>query len=40
MYGIGAYFAILDAMKAYRPDKKVFFNAPMTPEKVFCFLYE
>jgi xanthine dehydrogenase large subunit len=40
MYGIGAYFAILDAMKAFRPDKEVFFNSPLTPEKVFCFLYD
>jgi xanthine dehydrogenase large subunit len=39
MYGIGAYFAILDAMKAFRPDKKIFFNSPLTPEKVLCFLY-
>ncbi len=40
MYGIGAYFAILDAMKAFRPDKEVFFNSPLTPEKVLCFLYD
>lgn len=40
MYGIGAYFAILDAMKAFRPDKKIFFNSPLTPEKVLCFLYD
>jgi len=39
MYGIGAYFAILDAMKAVRPDKKIFFNSPLTPEKALCFLY-
>jgi xanthine dehydrogenase large subunit len=39
MYGIGAYFAIFDAMKAYRPEKEVFFNAPLTPEKVFMYLY-
>jgi xanthine dehydrogenase large subunit len=40
MYGIGAYFAIWDAMKAFRPDKKIFFNSPLTPEKVLCFLYD
>jgi xanthine dehydrogenase large subunit len=40
MYGIGAYFAILDAMKAFRPDKKFFFNSPITPEKALCFLYD
>lgn len=39
MYGIGAYFALLDAMKAFRPDRESFFNAPMTPEKVLMFLH-
>jgi xanthine dehydrogenase large subunit len=39
MYGIGAYFAILNAMKAYRPEKKFEINAPMTPEKVLMNLY-
>jgi xanthine dehydrogenase large subunit len=39
MYGIGAYFAILNAMKAFRPDKEMFFNAPMTPGKVLEYLY-
>lgn len=39
MYGIGAYFAILDAMKAFRQNKKSFFDAPMTPEKVLNFLH-
>jgi xanthine dehydrogenase large subunit len=39
MYGIGAYFAILDAMKAFRPDRKNFFHAPMTPERVLMFLH-
>ena len=39
MYGIGAYFALLDAMRAYRPDREAFFDAPMTPEKVLMFLH-
>jgi len=39
MYGIGAYFAIFDAMKAFRPDKEIFFDSPLTPEKVLKFLY-
>jgi xanthine dehydrogenase large subunit len=39
MYGIGAYFALLNAMKAFRPQQPVFFNAPMTPEKVLMFLH-
>ena len=39
MYGIGAYFALLDAMLAFRPDRSAFFNAPMTPERVLMFLH-
>jgi len=39
MYGIGAYFALLDAMKAFRPDREAFFHAPMTPERVLMFLH-
>ncbi|MDH3268292.1 MAG: molybdopterin-dependent oxidoreductase [Ignavibacteria bacterium] len=39
MYGIGAYFAILNAMKAFRPEKKFEINAPITPEKVLMNLY-
>jgi xanthine dehydrogenase large subunit len=39
MYGIGAYFALLDAMRAFRPDRETFFNAPMTPERVLMFLH-
>lgn len=39
MYGIGAYFALLDAMRAFRPDRETFFHAPMTPERVLMFLH-
>lgn len=39
MYGIGAYFALLDALKAFRPDRRAFFQAPMTPERVLMFLH-
>lgn len=39
MYGIGAYFALLKAMKAFRADLPVRFNAPYTPEKVLLSLY-
>jgi xanthine dehydrogenase large subunit len=39
MYGIGAYFALLDAMRAFRPDRGAFFHAPMTPERVLMFLH-
>ncbi len=40
MYGIGAYFAIQNAMKAFNPNYKLKFHAPMTPEKVLMGLYE
>ncbi|MDR3665803.1 MAG: molybdopterin-dependent oxidoreductase [Ignavibacteriaceae bacterium] len=39
MYGIGAFFAILNAMKAFNPDKEYKLSAPITPEKVLCELY-
>jgi xanthine dehydrogenase large subunit len=39
MYGLGAYFAIRDAIRAYRPDAKPVFDAPFTPEKVLLSLY-
>ncbi|MCP4220797.1 MAG: molybdopterin-dependent oxidoreductase [bacterium] len=40
MYGISAYYAVMEAMKAYRPEKKAVFNSPITPEKVMGFLYD
>lgn len=39
MYGIGGYFAILNAIKAFNPKIKYEFNAPLTPEKVLLTLY-
>ena len=39
MYGIGAYFAIAGAMKAFRKDVQFEFDSPMTPEKVLMALY-
>jgi xanthine dehydrogenase large subunit len=39
MYGIGAYFALLEAMRAFRPDREGMFHAPMTPERVLMFLH-
>jgi len=39
MYGIGAYFAIQNAIKAFNPNYKLNFHAPMTPEKVLMGLY-
>jgi xanthine dehydrogenase large subunit len=40
MYGIGAYFAILDAMKNAKPNKNFELSSPVTPEKVLMALYE
>lgn len=40
MYGIGAYFALQNAIKAFNPKYKLKFHAPMTPEKVLMALYE
>nr|VFK19525.1 MAG: xanthine dehydrogenase large subunit [Candidatus Kentron sp. LPFa] len=39
MYGIGVYFAIARAMKAFRPELQIQFSAPMTPEKVLFSLH-
>jgi xanthine dehydrogenase large subunit len=39
MYGIGAYFALRNAVKAFNPDADIPFDAPMTPEKVLMGLY-
>ena len=40
MYGIGAYFAIQNAVKAYNKHYTLQFHAPFTPEKVLMALYE
>jgi len=39
MYGIGAYFAIRNAMLAFNPDAKIPYEAPITAEKVLMGLY-
>ncbi len=39
MYGIGAYFALMNAMRAFKPDLEIKFSAPLTPEKVLLNLY-
>lgn len=39
MYGIGGYFAIINAMKEYKPDKEIIYNAPITNEKVLMWLH-
>ena len=40
MYGIGAYFAIADAIRAYNPKTNFNYVAPMTPERVLMALYQ
>jgi len=40
MYGIGAYFAIQNAIRAFNPNSRLKFDAPFTPEKVLLSLYE
>ncbi|CAN5619438.1 xanthine dehydrogenase molybdopterin binding subunit [soil metagenome] len=40
MYGIGSYFAILNAVKAFRPNVDFHISSPITPEKVLCNLYQ
>jgi xanthine dehydrogenase large subunit len=39
MYGIGAYFAIRNAVKAYNSESNPTFDAPFTAEKVLMNLY-
>jgi len=40
MYGIGAYFALRNAIKAFNPQAEIKFDAPMTPEKLLMGLYQ
>lgn len=40
MYGIGTYFALRNAVKAFNPESTIGFSAPMTPEKVLMGLYD
>jgi xanthine dehydrogenase large subunit len=40
MYGIGAYFAIQNAIKAFNINYKPIYHSPMTPEKVLMGLYQ
>jgi xanthine dehydrogenase large subunit len=39
MYGLGAYFAIRNAVKAFNPNHDPNIDAPYTPEKVLMDLY-
>ncbi len=40
MYGIGAFFALQNAIHAFNPNCTLKFDAPMTPEKVLMSLTE
>ena len=40
MYGIGAYFALLAALRAFRAGKPLPFSAPLTNEKILGWLEE
>ena len=39
MYGIGVFFALRQAMQAFRPRKDYEFKAPLTPERVLLELH-
>lgn len=39
MYGIGTFFALRQAVKAFNPTSNIGFSAPLTPEKVLMGLY-
>lgn len=39
MYGIGAYFALANAIRAFNPKAEIPFDAPLTPEKALMALY-
>ncbi|MBI3718288.1 MAG: molybdopterin-dependent oxidoreductase [Sphingobacteriales bacterium] len=39
MYGIGAYFAVRNAVLTFNPTSSITYNAPITPEKVLMGLY-
>ncbi len=40
MYGIGAYFAIRDAIRAFNKNASLAYDAPFTPEKVLMAVYD
>jgi len=40
IYGIGAYFAIQQAVRAFNPEMELKFDLPFTPEKILKSLYE
>lgn len=40
MYGIGAFFALRNAVRAFNPKSRMGFSAPATPEKILLGLYD
>lgn len=40
MYGIGAYFAIRNAMESFKGNTDIKYTAPLTPERVLMSLYK
>lgn len=40
MYGIGTFFALRNAIKAFNPSANLPFSSPLTPEKLLLALYE
>jgi xanthine dehydrogenase large subunit len=40
MYGIGAFFALQNAIRAFNPTWTPDYDAPLTPEKVLMRLYD
>ena len=40
MYGIAVYWALIEAMRAFRPDMEIPYDSPLTPEKVLLTLYK
>ncbi len=40
IYGIGSYFAILNALKSFNPNMKFDYHSPLTHEKVLLNLYK
>ncbi len=40
MYGIGAYFALRNAIRAFNPLAIIAYETPMTPERVLLALYQ
>ena len=40
LYGLGAYFALRNAIKAFNPGAEIPYDAPMTPEKLLMSLFQ